>query len=142
MPRFLFGPASRRTPTTFGARTVAALLLVTLSYSTGFFASAHEGHDDGPPVAGATPSLPRLATASEAYELVATLNGQRLTIYLDRFEDNAPITDATLTVLVEGEQVLAEATPDGTYVATSQRFNARGSIELVFDIRASAGMTF
>src|SRR5262249_55972991 len=71
-------------------------------------------------------------------ELVATLNGQRLTIYLDRFEDNAPITDAAITVLADGEQVSAEATPDGTYVATSQRFATPGSIELVFDIRAPA----
>jgi len=39
---------------------------------------------------------------------------------------------------VDGEQVAAEATPDGTYVATSPRFNARGSLELVFDIRAPA----
>jgi hypothetical protein len=58
-------------------------------------------------------------------------------IYLDRFEGNAPITDPTLTVLVAGEQVPAEATPDGTYVDTSQRFDARGSLELVFDIHSS-----
>src|SRR5262249_52922864 len=110
MPRFLFGPASGRKLTTFGLRTVAAVLLVTLSYCTSFFASAHEGQEAGPPVAGATPSLPRLATASEAYELVAVLNGERLTIYLDRFDDNSPVTDATITVLVEGQQVPAEAT--------------------------------
>src|SRR5215831_18372809 len=109
MLRLLFGPAPSRKLATFGTRIVAALLFVTLAYSTAFFARAHEGHDDGPPVAtGATPSLPRLATASEAYELVATLNGRRLTIYLDRFEDNAPITDATVTVLADGQQVSAE----------------------------------
>jgi hypothetical protein len=61
-----------------------------------------------------------------------------LTIYLDRFEDNAPITDATITVLADGEQVSAEASPEGTYVATSNRFATPGSLELVFDIRAPA----
>jgi hypothetical protein len=29
--------------------------------------------------------LPRLVASSEAYELVAILNDERLTIYLDRF---------------------------------------------------------
>ena len=101
MPRFLFGPASGRTSTTFAARTIAALLIITLSYSTAFFASAHEGHDEGPPAAGATPSVPRLATASEAYELVATVNGGRLTIYLDRFKDNSPVIDANISVLID-----------------------------------------
>src|SRR6516164_1615519 len=139
MLRCLFGPASGRKFATFGARSVAAFFLVTLVCLAAFFARAHEGHEDGIPAAGATPSLPRLATGSEVYELVAILDRERLTIYLDRFDDNSPVTDATLTVLVEGEQVPAEATPNGTYVATSQRFNARGSIELVFDIRASAG---
>jgi len=131
MLRWLFGPASGRKFATFGAHRIAAFLIVTLACSTAFFASAHEGHDDGPPAAGATPSLPRLATASEAYELVAVLNGERLTIYLDRFDDNSPVRDATITVLVEGEQVPAEETPDGTYVVTSQRFNGRGLLALL-----------
>src|SRR5262249_39686403 len=112
----LFGPASGRKFTPFNARNVAALFLVALVSTPSFFARAHEGHDDGLPAVGATPGVPRLATGSETYELVATLKGERLTIYLDRFEDNSPVTDANITVLVDGQPLTAGAAPDGSYV--------------------------
>jgi len=57
--------------------------------------------------------LPRLVASSEAYELVAILNDERLTIYLDRFEDNAPVTDANITVTVNDEVVVAQPSGDG-----------------------------
>ena len=58
---------------------------------------AHEGHDlasnqENPAAA----SLPRLSALSELYELVGVLDGLRLTIYLDRFKDNVPVTDANI----------------------------------------------
>jgi hypothetical protein len=76
---------------------------------------------------------------SEAYELVAVLKGDRLTIYLDRFEDNTPVTDAKITVMIEGESVMAEPAPDGTYVLTSNLFSGQDTIELVFDLSAPGG---
>jgi hypothetical protein len=63
---------------------------------------------------------PRLVTSSETYELVAILEGERLTIYLDRFEDNAPVTDAAISVTIDDENVVAEPAADGTYVVCVQ----------------------
>jgi RND family efflux transporter MFP subunit len=97
-------------------------------------ARAHEGHE-APATVTAT-GLPRLVTKSESYELVAILDGKQLTIYLDRVADNAPVTDASIGVAVEGEAVAAERNADGTYGLTSNLFSGRGSIELIFDIKA------
>src|SRR5262245_60862011 len=129
----LWRPASRRTFTAFGAYRFTSLLLIAGLACAGY---AHESHEHAPPTSGAsTGGRPRLATKSEAYELVAILDGERLTIYLDRAEDNAPVANATISVAIDGESVAAEPGPEGTYVLTSSRF-AGPRVELVFDIRA------
>jgi hypothetical protein len=103
-------------------------------------AAAHEGHDHAQPATGATaPHLPRLAASSETYELVATLEGERLTIYLDRFDDDSPVTDATITVTINDEPVAAAPSGSGAYTLSSSRFSGRGVVELVFDIRSRDG---
>jgi RND family efflux transporter MFP subunit len=103
-------------------------------------AVAHEGHDpetaDAP---GGSRSLPRLVADSESYELVAVLEGQRLIIYLDRFEDNSPVTDAGMTVTINEEPVVAQATGNGTYSVASTLFEHGGLFEFVFDIKAPEG---
>jgi membrane fusion protein, heavy metal efflux system len=101
---------------------------------------AHEGHDEMQAVsASGAPGLPRLAVSSETYELVAILEGERLTVYLDRFEDNAPVTDANITVSVNDESVIAQPSGEGTYGVSSKRLGGRGLVELVFDIKAKDG---
>jgi hypothetical protein len=73
------------------------------------------------------------------YELVAILDGERLTIYLDRYEDNSPVPNAVISVLIDAETVPAESAPDGTYIASSKLFRGSGALELVFDIKAPEG---
>jgi hypothetical protein len=71
----------------------AAVLLVAAG------APAHEGHDHGPPpAAGASPASPRVVAMSEKYQFVGIVEGEVLVIYLDRTEDNAPVTTATVEV--------------------------------------------
>ena len=99
--------------------------------------TAHEGHDLATVEAGgASRSQPRLVVDSESYELVAVLEGQGLTIYLDRFGDNSPVTDAKVAVTVNEETVAAETEADGTYSLISPQFVRGGLFELVFDIKA------
>src|SRR4051812_12345167 len=126
----LFRPASRR-DFTLAARRFATLWLLTLLLWAAF-AHAHEGHDDVAPTAATAQGLPRLNAKSEVYELVGILDGERLTIYLDRYEDNSPVTNAVIFVLIDAETVPAEPTPDGTYIASSKLFRGSGSLELVF----------
>jgi hypothetical protein len=142
MPFGFWGPALRRILTALGVFRFACLLLVASVAWVTWTATAyaHEGHEHAPPPSGATISdSPRLTLESEAYELVAVLKGDRLTIYLDRFEDNTSVTDAKITVMIEGDSVMAEPAPDGTYVLTSNLFSGRDTVELVFDLRAPGG---
>jgi RND family efflux transporter MFP subunit len=70
---------------------------------------------------------------------VAVLEGQRLIIYLDRFEDNSPVTDANMTVTINEEPVVAQVTGNGTYSVVSNLFEHGGLFEFVFDIKAPEG---
>ena len=125
-----------------GHLACAFVMSLWLLTACGIFAAHAHGdadHDHGAPAAATAGSLPRLVTKSEAYELVAILDGERLTIYLDRFEDNSPVTDAKITVTIDGEPVAAEPAADNTFALTSKRFGGGGSVELIFDIKAPAG---
>jgi membrane fusion protein, heavy metal efflux system len=125
-------------PGAFKAGTVLAVLCWCL-FLTGPV-PAHEGHDlvsnqDSAPAA----SLPRFSASSELYELVGVLDGLRLTVYLDRFQDNVPVTDANINVTINDRTEVAEPSPDGTYTLVSGQFGAGGLFEFVFDIRAPEG---
>jgi hypothetical protein len=141
MLRLFPGPDTDRKSAPFWTSSSAVILVVLALCCFGIgLAVAHEGHDEMQPAAAlGAAGLPRLVTSSETYELVAVLKGERLTIYLDRFEDNAPVTDANITVTVNDEPVVAQSTGDGTYSISSRRFAARGLVELVFDIKAKDG---
>jgi membrane fusion protein, heavy metal efflux system len=113
---------------------VASAILVWLAPGS---VRAHEGHDlEAAETPGALHNQPRLAAGSEAYELVGILDGNRLTVYLDHYGNNAPVTDAQITVTIGDDMVTAEPGGDGTYTVRSTAFERGGLIELVFDIRA------
>ena len=88
---------------------LSALLCASLLLFAGAPAWADAGHDHGEaPAAAAGPALPRFTAVSDAFELVGVLDGKRLTLYLDRFADNAPVPKATLELDIGGTTVKAE----------------------------------
>lgn len=103
-------------------------------------ARAHEGHDHGPP----PPPLPktlkaRVAVHSDVYELVAIANGERLTLYLDRYAGNVPVADARIDIVSGAKTFPATAQGDSTYAATVPGLAVPGKYPLVFTIAHSAG---
>ena len=103
-------------------------------------AIAHEGHDHGaPPPVTFTTTHPRVAVQSDAYELVGILQGDRLSLTLDRFASNEPVTGAGIAVTVGDEDVQASPSPDGTYSVASSKFAGEGPLELVFAVTAPSG---
>ncbi len=79
---------------------------------------ADDGHNHGEaPPAAAGPALPRFAAVSEVFELVGVVNGKQLALYLDRYEDNAPVNDAKIELEIGGAKVNVES-HEGAYEAT------------------------
>lgn len=78
-------------------------------------ALAGPGHDhdhgDAAPMAAGT-ALPRFAATSELFELVGVLDGRRVTLYLDRTDDNAPVTGALIELEIAGTKLQAAARDD------------------------------
>lgn len=103
-------------------------------------ALAHEGHDHGPPA----PSLPtavkpRIAVESEAYQLVAIANGEQLTIFLDRYASNEPVTDAAVSILAGATSIAAARRRDGSYTASVPGIGAAGRHEMIFNVAHPTG---
>lgn len=97
-------------------------LLVALQLAAAFAvagpARASEGHDHGAAPAAAGRALPRFTAVSESFELVGVLNGTQLSLYLDRFADNAPVQGAVLELEIGGSKVTVEPRADGEFAAT------------------------
>ena len=91
-------------------KPLALLLSALVLAAVALPALAGPGHDHGDSAPVATgPALPRFAASSELFELVGVLEGQRLTLYLDRAPDNAPVTGAQIELEIAGAKF--KATP-------------------------------
>lgn len=113
-------------------RAVLVVLLVGMVSTV----SAHEGHDDAPAAAAGTAS-PRLSAHSDLFELVGIVDHGRMTVYLDRYATNAPVTGATITFESGEAKGTATPQPDGTYLIAFEAL--AGSGELPFSFMVTAG---
>jgi len=100
---------------------------------------ADEGHGGHGAPSSALPAAlgPRLEAQSENFELVAVLEGGKLTLYLDRFATNEPVADAAIEI--EGGAFKATAQPagEGLYTVAADALTKSGQYPLVFTIRAA-----
>lgn len=101
------------------------------------FAHGDEDHGDTAkkPVAPTVQPL-RVEAASEAFELVGQLQGDKLVIHLDRFATNEPVTGAKVEVEGGPQKVVKATERDGVYTVPAAGLNAPGTHALVFTIQA------
>ena len=114
---------------------IASLALALLTAPT---AEAHDGHDHGapPPPISATVA-PRADASSADLEMVVVARGGALEILIDRFRDNAPVTDAT--VEVDGPAGLVKATAEaGVYRLAAPWAEPGRAIDLAVTVEAGA----
>jgi cobalt-zinc-cadmium efflux system membrane fusion protein len=98
---------------------------------------AHEGHDhEAAPAAPAQTGAPRLEASSGSFELVGVAQNGGLTIWLDRFETNEPVSDATVDVETPDGSQTATAQPDGTFRLPASWIGKPGSYDLIFTVTA------
>ena len=93
---------------------VLALLPVTVLADEG-----HGGHDV-PSSALPAALAPRVEAQSETFELVAILEGGKLTLYLDRFATNEPVTNAAIDIESGAFKATAQPGGEGVYTASAE----------------------
>jgi hypothetical protein len=117
---------------------VALLVSAALAWPT--VAQAGPGHDhdhgDAAPTPGG-PALPRFSAVSETFELVGVLDGQQITLYLDRATDNAPVTGALIELEIAGTQLKAQARDD-TYDVVLPEAPRPGVLPITATVTAGA----
>jgi len=80
--------------------------------------------------------VPRAAAATDAVELVAALEDDRLMVYLDRFATGEPIAGAKLEVESGSFKATATALDPGVYALPAQAFTAPGAYPLTISVEA------
>lgn len=113
----------------FGLILVLALLPVSVV--------ADEGHG-APPSAPHTALAPRVEAHSESFELVGMLEGGKLTLYLDRFATNEPVTGAAIDVEGGPLKPVTTTEHDGVYSIPAAALAVPGTHALVFTVRSGA----
>lgn len=98
-------------------RRIPAIALTLLSFAPGAFAGPGHDHGEAPAIEADGPTLPRFTAVSELFELVGIVDGDALTLYLDRFTDNAPVSGATLELELGEHTLTPEADGAGRFRA-------------------------
>ena len=123
--------------------TVQGLFAISfLMFGLWSSAIAHDGHshdkETKPPIVVNT--FPTLTAVSENYELVGIVQSGQMTVFLDRFESNAPVVDAELEFDIAGTVVKAVRNPDGTYLVNLPKsLNLKNSTPVTVTVLASSG---
>ena len=125
-------------------RLVAPVLAAAL-LSLGAAALAHGNEDHGaPPQVAATATTAATASVGEAhsdrYEVVVR-GGEEplLTIYLDDYVTNAPVTGASLSLVIGDRPIQARAVSPGTFEARLAQPLSHGTTDIDVVVRGSAG---
>jgi hypothetical protein len=101
------------------SKRLQALCLGTFIAAIPFATWADAGHDHGDAATDAAGSAqPRFIAVSETFELVGVLSGKRLTLYLDRADDNSPVKDARLELELGGTKVQVKPSGEGEFETT------------------------
>lgn len=120
-----------------GAARLGAIVLLMASFG----AHAHEGHDHGapPPPVSAT-IAPRFDASSDTFELVGVFRDGRLTVYLDRFLGNAPVTEAEIEIETPTGPQKARPIGSGSYQIDAPFATKPGRYDLIATVTAEGGI--
>ncbi len=111
------------------------LAVVALTARAGGDSSDGHTHGEVEPVATAISGAPRALASSEAFELVAVLEGKKLLLYLDRFASNEPVAGARVEADGGGLNGVAAETVPGIYVMDAASM-PKAKIPLTISIEA------
>lgn len=116
--------------------------LLTMSAAWAHGPDGDHAHEDTPAVSAQSGAQPRIDTSTETFELVGQLQGNGLSVLIDRFETNEPVLNGKLEVELNGLKAPATFRADqGDYVindaAFLQALSKPGKHPLVFTLAAA-----
>lgn len=115
---------------------LAGAALTCLAWS----ALAHGDEDHSEPRTAETPQAsalaPRAEAQTDAFELVATLEQDRLVLTIDRFDTNEPVVGAQVEVATGTTQTMAHPSSPGVYWVPQGGLGQPGRHPLTFTIEA------
>ncbi len=89
-----------------------------------------------PPASAAEAARPSFEAHSELFELFGRIRDGRLTLTLDDWASNEPISGARIEIDFAGHSHIAEARADGTYTLDATPFAAPATYPLIITITA------
>lgn len=119
---------------------ILTLFLLLLLPGAAFGGPEGDGHRHGEPTTALPASgSPRVAMPGEIYDVVAIYKSGRVTFYVDRLIDNAPVINAALEVRAGSDSASLRALAEGIYVMEAPAFIMGGAHELTVSITAPGG---
>lgn len=95
---------------------LVTLVALPLPILAGGDSSDGHSHATPAPIPVSQSVTPRAVTATEEFEVVAALEGKKLWIYVDRFDNNEPVVNAKVEIEGAGLKGVASETTPGTYL--------------------------
>ena len=101
-------------------------------------AGADAGHDgNAPHTSGlAAMTVARVEAQSDLFEIVGVVENGAMTLFVDRFATNDPVTDAKIDLEVGSVKGSARASPDGTYSFKHAALAHTGQYPVTFAVTA------
>ena len=110
-----------------------AIIAAAILVNAPAIVSAHGDEDHGATASSAAPvgAKPRIEARTATVELVAAVDGDDLTIWIDGWTDNAPITNASVNVTIDGQSKSAKSA-GGVYTLSDPKLETAGTHQLAF----------
>lgn len=117
------------------SRHLSVTLLLSVLASSAF-AHGDEDHGEAKVAAVAGQGFPSAESHSADFELFAQLQGDTLTVYLDRYADNQPVANASIELESGDFKAQLQAVSPGQYAADAAPLAHPGTHALSFTLRA------
>ena len=110
------------------------IFCMVLTITPAFAGPGHDHGDEAPAVAE-TQGSPRFEAHSDLFEAVGVLEGDHLSVFVDRFADNAPVLKATVELESGDIKAVGEFHEEhGDYSFAAASFNKPGSYPITLTI--------
>ena len=125
---------SKRATALVNAAFAALIFVANLTFATA--ANAGPGHDHGneAPATATSVASPRVTGHSDLFEVVGIVDAGVMTIYLDRYATNSPVTGATVEVEAGTAKGVAKPQADGTYRFEHAVLKQPGAVPVSFTV--------